>query len=214
MATWFAPASWEDTVSGCDVACPVLPAPLPEKVLPDETLLGGVASGSDELTLAFVQRFQARVYGLALALSGDGRIAEDIAGETFRLATRRAASHDACRNSVPEWLAALTRETARNALRTRRLTPGERAAPLAVIDPGDPGRCHHDRSICRDRPGRFPAVMDQLEAEASRALILAGVGGMTAAEVASVEGIPLATAKARIRTAMSRLRVLLTEDGP
>jgi RNA polymerase sigma-70 factor (ECF subfamily) len=214
MMASFSLASEGGNVSACNAACPVLPAGLPEELLPDEILLDGMASGSDELTLAFVQRFQAQVYGLALALSGDRRVAEDIASETFRLATRRAATHDACRNPVPEWLAALTREAARKALRTRRSTPRERAAPLVVIDGDDPGRGQEDGRTRRDRPGRLATAMLQLEAEASRALILAGVGGMTAAEVARVEGIPLATAKARIRTAMHRLRVLLTEDEP
>jgi RNA polymerase sigma-70 factor (ECF subfamily) len=180
-------------------------------LLPDETLLDGVASGSEELTLAFVQRFQAQVYGMALALSGDRRVAEDIACETFQLATRRAATHDGCRNSVPDWLASLTRETARNALRTRRLTPRKRAASLAAIDVGDVGRYQHDGRACRGRRGQVAAAMHQLEAEASRALILAGIGGLTAAEVASVESIPLATAQARLRNAMHRLRVLLAE---
>jgi hypothetical protein len=91
-------------------------------------LLDGVASGSDELTLAFVQRFQAQVYGMALALSSDGRGAEDIACETFRLAARRAETHDGCRNPVGEWLAALTLETALKTVRTGRLRPRQRTA--------------------------------------------------------------------------------------
>jgi RNA polymerase sigma-70 factor (ECF subfamily) len=189
-----------------------LPVALREEFPSDEALLDGMASGSDELTLAFVQRFQAQVYGIALVLSGDGRRAEDIACETFRQAARRARTHDGCRISVGEWLAALTREAASESVRTRRLTPRERAAPLAVVDAAGLGRSRHNRRTGRDRPGRRPAAaMYQLEAEGSRAVILAGIGGLTAAEVASVEGIPLATAKARIRTAMHRLRALLTE---
>jgi RNA polymerase sigma-70 factor (ECF subfamily) len=214
MAAPCSPASEGGKVSVCNVACPVLPAGLAEELLPDEALLSGMASGSDELTLAFVQRFQAQVYGLALTLSSDGRLAEDIASETFRLATRRAMTYDACQHSVTDWLAALTRETARSALRTRRLTPVERAAPLAVVNGADPGRCQDEGRTRRESRSRLAAAMLQLEAEASRALVLAGVAGMTAAEVASVEGITLATAKARIRAAMHRLRDLLTEDQP
>jgi RNA polymerase sigma-70 factor (ECF subfamily) len=178
----------------------------------DEALLGGVVSGSDELTLAFVRRFQSQVYGIALALSSDGRRAEDIACETFRLAARRAQTHDGDRSSVGEWLAALTLETALKPVRTRRLRPRERAASLAAVDAAALGRGDDDRRTGRNKPGRrAAAAMYQLEAEGSRAVILAGIGGLTAAEVASVEGIPLATAKTRIRTAMHRLRVLLTE---
>ena len=52
-----------------------------------------------------------------------------------------------------------------------------------------------------------------------RAILLAVVGGRTAAEVAEAESIPLGTAKTRIRQAMIRLRDQLsslhvTEDSP
>jgi RNA polymerase sigma-70 factor (ECF subfamily) len=175
-------------------------------------LLDGVASGSDELTLAFVQRFQAQVYGIALALSGDGRLAEDIACQAFRQAARRAKTQDGRQNSVGEWLAGLTRETALKAVRRRRLTPRQRTAPLAAIDAGDRGQGHQGRRTGRDGPGRrLAAAMHQLETEGSRAVILAGIGGLTAGEVACVEGIPLATAKTRIRTGLHRLRILLAE---
>jgi RNA polymerase sigma-70 factor (ECF subfamily) len=190
------------------VACPVRPVAIPEEPVSDEALLDGMASGSEESTLTFVRRFQARVYGIALALSGDGRLAEDIASETFRQATRLARTHDSRRNSVSEWLLSLARETAIGAVRSRGLAPPERTAPLAVVDGagGRPG--HHDRT------GKVAAALGQLGAEGYRALILAGISGLTAAEVASVEGIPLATAKMRIRAAMDRLRVLLKEGEP
>jgi RNA polymerase sigma-70 factor (ECF subfamily) len=42
--------------------------------------------------------------------------------------------------------------------------------------------------------------------------VLAGVLGLTAAEVAEREQIPLGTAKTRIRSAMRKLRVDLADD--
>ena len=36
----------------------------------DETLLAGLASGDDHLSVAFVRRFQGRVYGLARHIVG------------------------------------------------------------------------------------------------------------------------------------------------
>jgi len=45
-------------------------------------------------------------------------------------------------------------------------------------------------------------------------VVLAGVWGCTAAEIAEREGIPLGTAKTRIRMAMEKLRVTLVDVDP
>jgi RNA polymerase sigma-70 factor (ECF subfamily) len=60
--------------------------------LSDELLLAGLASGEPEPAAAFVRRFQARVYGLALTIVGDPQAAEDIAQETLIRAWRGAVA--------------------------------------------------------------------------------------------------------------------------
>jgi len=64
----------------------------------------------------------------------------------------------------------------------------------------------------RDDADRLSAAMTQLPAEQRRALVMAGLLGHTAREVSEAEGIPLGTAKTRIRTALLRLRSALTEE--
>jgi RNA polymerase sigma-70 factor (ECF subfamily) len=42
---------------------------------------------------------------------------------------------------------------------------------------------------------------------------MAGIYAMTAQEISVAEGIPLGTAKTRIRSGMAKLRAVLVEDG-
>jgi DNA-directed RNA polymerase specialized sigma24 family protein len=57
------------------------------------------------------------------------------------------------------------------------------------------------------------AALEALPDEQRRAILLAAVGGRTAAEVGLAEGIPLGTAKTRIRTGLRRMRNTLEVDA-
>jgi len=52
---------------------------LPVAELGDEGLLAGVAQGDNEAMLAFVRRYQKRVFGLAYSMLGDPGAAEEVA---------------------------------------------------------------------------------------------------------------------------------------
>ena len=56
--------------------------------LSDEALVAGLATGDADATTAFVRRFQARVFGLAVTMVGDRAVAEEIAQEAFTRAWR------------------------------------------------------------------------------------------------------------------------------
>ena len=45
----------------------------------DESLLAGMAQGDERAGLAFVRRYQGRVFGLAFGMVSDAALAEDIA---------------------------------------------------------------------------------------------------------------------------------------
>ncbi|TMK42962.1 MAG: RNA polymerase subunit sigma-70, partial [Actinobacteria bacterium] len=61
---------------------------------------------------AFVKRFQARVYGLALSIVGDPLLAEDLAQEALTKAWRNAGAYDPRRGAVATWLLTITRNLA------------------------------------------------------------------------------------------------------
>jgi len=179
--------------------------------LSDESLLAGLASGDPEAASAFVHRFQARVYGLALTMLGDREAAREVAQETFIRAYRHAGAYDPRRGRVATWLLTIARNAAHDAHRLRRDEPldPETIVGLSLSGAEDPA----DQAAASQESERLREAIAALPDEQRRALVLAAFGGRTAREISQVEGIPLGTAKTRIRTAMLRLRTVLQADG-
>jgi RNA polymerase sigma factor (sigma-70 family) len=78
----------------------------------DEALLAGMAAGDAQAAAAFVRRYQARVYGLALTVVGLPAVAEEVAQEAFVRAWRFAGGYDPRRGAVATWLLTITRNAA------------------------------------------------------------------------------------------------------
>jgi RNA polymerase sigma factor (sigma-70 family) len=183
---------------------------LPVDQLPDETLLAGFGQGDDEITVAFVRRFQRRVYGVALSVIGDSRQAEDIAQQAFERAWRHAHNYDPRRGSVSTWLTTITRNLAIDASRVRRAVPIDPDELLLRIAASAEGP--ERRVLAGESADELRAALKELPIEQARAVVLAGIVGLSASQIAESEGIPLGTAKTRIRTAMHRLRATLVNE--
>ena len=185
--------------------------------IPDEALLAGFVSGDSDATLAFLQRFRSRVYGLALAMLHDPALAEDIAQEAFVRAWRHGPSYDPRLGTVSNWLLRITRNLALDRLRRRR-------TEIQIIDPDVLGALAtstvpsavEDAAITSDMAAAVTAALAQVPPEQRRALILAAYYGRTAEEISRSEGIPLGTAKTRILLGLRKVRALLdaAEERP
>jgi RNA polymerase sigma factor (sigma-70 family) len=178
----------------------------------DDVLLGLYALSDPEGTAAFVSRFQRRVFGLACTILGESRAAEDVAQEALLRVWRHADAFDARRGSVTTWVLTITRNLAIDALRARRsvtVAPDE-LADLPLTSEPDPAQV----TVLHDDIGRLRAALARLPVEQRRAVVLAGVWGVTAREIAERDDIPLGTAKTRIRIALTRLRDTLLRDEP
>ncbi|HET7387142.1 MAG TPA: sigma-70 family RNA polymerase sigma factor [Nocardioidaceae bacterium] len=181
----------------------------------DAALVEGLAVGDDAATLAFVRRFQSAVFGLAVSITRDHAHAEDVSQEVFVRAWRAAANYDPRRASVRTWLLTITRNAAIDSVRARRPMPADDdtldALLLDVARSGD-GVDVEGTALRRLDRDRVVAQLRELPDDQSRAVVLAVIGGCTAAEVAEREGIPLGTAKTRIRTGLIKLRRIREEE--
>jgi RNA polymerase sigma-70 factor (ECF subfamily) len=170
----------------------------------DEALLAGFGAGDREAAVAFVRRFQRRVFGVAIAVVHDAALAEDVAQEAFVRAWRHAGAYDRRRGAVVPWLLTIARNLAIDSIRARRARPadlGDLPARLASPGPGP-----EELAATADAAERARQALLRLPVEQQRAVMLAAYGGRTALEVSEVEGVPLGTAKTRIRTGLIHLR--------
>ena len=179
----------------------------------DADLVALLADSDASAASVFVQRFQRRVFGLAFTILGDSRAAEDVAQEALLRAWRHAAAFDPRRGSVASWLLTITRNLAIDAIRLRRavvLDPDDLLGLPLFASERDPA----DAAVVGADVDRLREALAGLPDAQRRAVVLAGVWGCTAAEIAEREGIPLGTAKTRIRMAMEKLRVALVDVDP
>jgi RNA polymerase sigma factor (sigma-70 family) len=183
----------------------------PAERLPDETLLAGLGAGDADLAVAFVRRFQRVVYGVALTVTRDPVTAEDVAQQAFEQAWRHAQVYDSRRGSVRAWMSTIAHNLAVDVIRARTsapVDPAELPALLTAVT-DTPERL----AVANDSAAGLRRALAQLPATQARAVAMAGIYGMTARQIADTEGVPLGTAKTRIRDGMLKLRAaVLPED--
>jgi len=179
--------------------------------LADEALLAALALGEADAAVVFVRRFQRRVFGVAVSVTSDPAIAEDVAQQAFERAWRHGGSFDARRGSVATWLLAITRNLAIDAMRVRRPQPMDPCVVAGLMGEGrspDPEAA----AVVSDELDRICLRLDALPAEQRRAVLLATVGGRTMNEIGDIEGIPVPTAKTRLRAGLRKLRVAFADE--
>jgi RNA polymerase sigma-70 factor (ECF subfamily) len=182
-----------------------------EDGLSDEALLTALGVGNRHAAAAFVRRFQHAVYGLAVTIVGDPGLAEDVAQEAFVKAWHHAEAFDPRRGSVKGWLLVITRNLAIDALRLHRPSPAEPDAVVALLGAG-PDAGPDERAVRSEERRELRRALEQLTLPQRRAVVLSVFGGQSAAEIAASEGIPLGTAKTRIRDGLLRLRWLVAAE--
>ena len=167
-----------------------------------------MAVGDESARVTFVRRYQRRVFGLAYSMTSDASVAEEVAQEALIRVWRHAPVFDPRRGSVTSWVLTITRNLTIDALRMRRAVPTDpddfAAAAMMSLEhnPEDAVLRGDIREVVR-------SAISALPPEQRRAVVLAAVYGRTALEISEEEGIPLGTAKTRIRTGLIRLRAAM-----
>lgn len=179
----------------------------------DVALVAGLAVDDELAATAFVRRFQGAVFGLAVSITHDATLAQDVSQEVFVRAWRAASTYDVRRASVLTWLLTITRNAAIDAVRARRQTPTDQDLLEELIATTMQAPNPEEEAVRHAESDAAVARLRALPPEQARAVVLAVIGGSTAREVSEHEGIPLGTAKTRIRAGLRRVRTALESDG-
>jgi RNA polymerase sigma-70 factor, ECF subfamily len=178
--------------------------------LTDEELMGQLAAGHEEALTPLHTRYAGLVFGI-VAQSVDRSAAEEITQDVFLTIWQKAHTYDPSRGRVRPWLLQIAHARVLNELRRRgrrpQLVPDPDETHLGAIPDGAPSP---DEEAWSDyRREAIAAAVDALPPAQRQALSLAFFEDLTQQQVAAYLGLPLGTAKTRIRTGIQRLRVSL-----
>ena len=177
----------------------------------DAALMRAFAARDQGAADIVYERFSSRIYGLGIVMLGGDAAAQDLVQDTFVKLFRSAERYDTSRGKLETWVLLMARSLAIDALR-RRVLEARSLHATGTPREEDPGVGPDEMAATGDLADRARRAMSELSAEQRAALQLAYFGGRSSAEVAEMEGIPVGTAKTRIRTALLRLREAMSED--
>ena len=193
----------------------------------DAALVRALAAGSEDALAALYDRHVDGIHAVALRLTNDRQLAEEVVQETFLALWNRAELYDPAVASLATWL----RTIARNRTVDRLRAAGRRPPLVPLPGLGDEGES--DAGFERLRPdavvlgGAVPDAGPEAAAEAAEVraavaaalatmpelertvIILAYREGLTQSEIAERLDWPLGTVKTRTRRALAHLRAAL-----
>jgi RNA polymerase sigma factor (sigma-70 family) len=170
----------------------------------DAELLMRLAEGDEHALEELYARFGGAMHAVALRVTRAERSAEEVVQDALMAVWREPGRFDPARGSLGPWLLTLTRYKAIDAV--RRETVVRRHTADVDLELREAPDDVHDEAWLAIRRQRLAEAIARLPDDQRRAVELAFLGGLTHVEVAEREGIPLGTAKTRIRTALLKLR--------
>ncbi len=169
----------------------------------DEQLVRRVSDGDRTAFAVLYDRHASRVLGLLVRLLPTRGDADDVLQDVFWQAWKSSSRYDSERGSLRVWLFLIARSRAKDWL--RRQKPSVSDENWEATTNNSPSR----RIEAAETNTQIQSALSELPDKQRQPIALAYYEGLTHHEISERLGIPLGTAKTRIRLGMQRLRDLL-----
>ena len=169
-----------------------------------------VLASTSDFSAAYREHYPL-AFSTAYSVLRDAATAEDVVQDVFTTIWRHPDKFDAQRGSLPGYVAMMARSRAVDRVRSR--SAGSAAADrLAVLDvQREQGvESPADAVTRRHEARRVLAAVAELPAAQRDAVLMAYGRGLSTAEIAKAVGVPLGTAKSRLRQGLQRTRQALS----
>jgi RNA polymerase sigma-70 factor (ECF subfamily) len=187
----------------------MIPVPVHQ---PDDSarLLARIAKGDEDAFRELYEAVAPAAYGLALRVTRDEHLAQDVLQETFAQVWSTADRYDPAIASGRAWVTVLTHRRAVD--RVRQEQSDRRRVTTWAVATHEPDHDHVAAVVdLRAEHRSVRHALNSLTALQREALELAYFNGLTYQQVATHLDIPLGTAKTRIRDALKALRVQMED---
>jgi len=175
---------------------------------PEADLIARMAARDEAALVALYARTAGGIHACCLRILGDPEEAKDVTSETFWRLWSRAAAYDPERCSAMAWIMTIARRLALD--RRRSLERRGRVLDRLRVEPIPPGAAVGDAIARRE----VASALDRLPQQDRQLLETAYFGGLSGAQIAERDEIPLGTVKSRMRAALARLRISLQRGKP
>lgn len=184
----------------------------------DNELIRQVLAGETNAFSELVERYQTKVYSLALRMCGSEDDAFDLAQEAFLRAWQSLESYRADA-AFPSWLYRLTSNVCIDYLRKKKrskiisLTFEDDEGEQAQTELPDPAPTPEQALLQKEERALLTEAMNALPVEARQILTLRAINGLSYEQIAEVMGLPEGTVKSRLSRARDQLRKKLLQIG-
>jgi len=184
----------------------------------DNELIRQVLAGETNAFSELVERYQSKVYSLALRMCGSEDDAFDLAQDAFVRAWQSLGSYrfDAAFSS---WLFRLTSNICIDYLRKKKrskvisLTFEDDEGEEVQLELPDPGPTPEQALLRAEERAMLAEAMNALPVEARQILTLRAIDALSYEQIAEVMGLPEGTVKSRLSRAREQLRKKLLQIG-